>query len=663
MDYTSYKQGREDLEKLIEQSIRIVEESNYDEVAKLSERPSDALKHEENTLRAGDLNTLVLGHFSSGKSAFLNALMGMKLLPTDVRPCTAVIGELKYGPSWDISLYPRDKKQAPINICLDELSEYITIPLGERTTRQNPYSRVVISAPLPVLKQGITLVDSPGLNDPTSHDEVTTAYLPKADAVVYIMSAIQLYDKSDKEMIGTLRHLGHTSIVFVISYIDKLEMDDEMYGSREAEKVRRYCSDVLAPLTDLGENGIFYVNSQAALKGKTDHQEVMLERSHFPKLECGLERILAAEKGKLKLAKSYTVVKNINAKCEEYVSSYLVISSKTSAELKAKVEQHRGPLRDAEKKAADIFETVRTESERVRCQLSGMADAYYKDLTERVTSSLLDENKTPCEHKILLFSPKESTSNFVQDLTGAAKNMMISDVAEWGKGDLGKFIEQFVKTLSSLVSGDLETCLNIANSIKFDMLDIATSDIAVAPSESERVIAAGVALMLGDVYGATMGGIAGIGGMLRTMACEVVAGVALIAVSMVTPVGWALWIGGMVTAAVTGGAWNIKSLSSRVRKKTAEEIRKNLSTQEAKRDFTQGVLTQFDAMVENLRNSLQKQLSEPINQARKMLEEAEQVYSAKSKELQKVQDKFNGLAVKCRCLRSELDSFEKKYFA
>lgn len=67
----------------------------------------DSLSDASGQLNDDTLRVLVMGKFSSGKSTFLNALMGQKLLPAKPTPTTAVIGEIVYSESPEAILHPK----------------------------------------------------------------------------------------------------------------------------------------------------------------------------------------------------------------------------------------------------------------------------------------------------------------------------------------------------------------------------------------------------------------------------------------------------------------------------------------------------------------------------------------------------------------------------
>ena len=99
-------------------------------------------------LNEDTFRVLVMGKFNGGKSTFLNALMGQKLLPADPIPTTAIIGEIVYSDKPTATLYPKNSGSSTINIEIDKLSDYIVInhdlPKNDEKKAENPYRKVVI---------------------------------------------------------------------------------------------------------------------------------------------------------------------------------------------------------------------------------------------------------------------------------------------------------------------------------------------------------------------------------------------------------------------------------------------------------------------------------------------------------------------------------------
>lgn len=127
---------------------------------------------------------LVCGEFKRGKSTFVNALIGRNLCATDTDICTAVVSVIKYSPNESVIRYygdfanPKSQK-----ISLDDLERYT---VGSAEEIDNTIY-VEIGLPLQVLKDGLTIIDTPGVGglDPR-HASLTNFFIPKADIALFM---------------------------------------------------------------------------------------------------------------------------------------------------------------------------------------------------------------------------------------------------------------------------------------------------------------------------------------------------------------------------------------------------------------------------------------------------------------------------------------------
>ncbi len=115
------------------------------------------------TLRRGVFRLLVLGDMKRGKSTFLNALIGERLLPSDVNPCTAVLTILKHGPEKRVTIHHKGNKPARVIDFQAFKQEYTIDPDEAKQLEQNKQlafpdvSHAVVEYPLPLLEKGIEI--------------------------------------------------------------------------------------------------------------------------------------------------------------------------------------------------------------------------------------------------------------------------------------------------------------------------------------------------------------------------------------------------------------------------------------------------------------------------------------------------------------------------
>jgi ribosome biogenesis GTPase A len=87
------------------------------------ERDIEDIKVATKNLRQGVFRLLVLGDMKGGKSTLLNALIGEKVLPSDVNPCTALLTVLRYGTEKKVTVYFNDGK-SPQNLDFEKSSSF-----------------------------------------------------------------------------------------------------------------------------------------------------------------------------------------------------------------------------------------------------------------------------------------------------------------------------------------------------------------------------------------------------------------------------------------------------------------------------------------------------------------------------------------------------------
>ncbi len=187
---------------------------------------------------------VVVGEFNAGKSAFINALAGEKVMLEGVTPTTAQVTLLRYG--------------------------------SERTSQQIEPHLLAISAPAELLRE-IHIVDTPGTNAVIrEHERITSGFVPRADLVLFVTSADRPFTETERAFLEQIRDWGK-KVVIVINKVDILG------GERELGEVRSYVADNARRLLGLTPE-IFGVSAKAAFRAKTGEPQFWQE-SGFDALE------------------------------------------------------------------------------------------------------------------------------------------------------------------------------------------------------------------------------------------------------------------------------------------------------------------------------------------------------------------------------------------
>ena len=226
---------------------------------------------------------VVVGEFNAGKSAFINALLGDRILQEGVTPTTTKVNILRFGESEGKTV-------------LSESIESLTLPA-------------------PYLKE-ISIVDTPGTNAVIrEHEEITSLFVPRSDLILFVTSADRPYTESERAFLEAIRAWGK-KVVLVINKIDILETDQAL------EEIRKFVAENVKSVLKI-EPVIFPVSSRLALKAKQGEPAVW-EESQFEALESYIMETLDEESRlKLKLLNPLGVGKRLTSQYAEYYDSRL----------------------------------------------------------------------------------------------------------------------------------------------------------------------------------------------------------------------------------------------------------------------------------------------------------------------------------------------------
>ena len=171
---------------------------------------------------------VVIGEFNAGKSAFINALTGSRVLEEGVTPTTTTLQILQFGDT------------------------------PERQMDRN--GALVISAPVPLLED-LNIVDTPGTNAIfREHERLTSEFVPQADLVLFVTSSDRPFTESERTFLEQIKNWGK-KIVIVLNKIDLLERDEDR------EQVLRFVSDNARDLLGTAPE-IFPISARHALRRK-----------------------------------------------------------------------------------------------------------------------------------------------------------------------------------------------------------------------------------------------------------------------------------------------------------------------------------------------------------------------------------------------------------
>jgi GTP-binding protein EngB required for normal cell division len=175
-------------------------------------------------LESKSYEVALFGRVSSGKSSLLNYIVQTDILPVGVNPITAVPTRLTYGKAPTLAVWYADKSAEQMEV--GRLSEFVTEQKNPANHKR--VTRIVAELPSSRLRDGVVLVDTPGLGSlATAGAAETLACLPRCDLGVVLIDAGSTLTQDDLSTIQALYEAGVPATV-LLSKSDLLTPEDRL---------------------------------------------------------------------------------------------------------------------------------------------------------------------------------------------------------------------------------------------------------------------------------------------------------------------------------------------------------------------------------------------------------------------------------------------------
>ncbi len=227
---------------------------------------------------------VVAGQFKRGKTSLINALIGTALLPVAVVPLTSVITVLTWGPTVTAAIVYQSGERK--EIAVDALPGYVT----ERgnPSNQKGVREAHVTYPSRWLASGLRLIDTPGVGSIyRANTDVAQQYLPKADAVLFVLSVDQPLGAAECDFLASIRPYAER-IFFLLNKSDLLS-DRELRESIDFTRT--------ALRSAIGaEPALFPISAHLALDEPAPDSSAPPARSGMPQFAQALEAFLAKDR-------------------------------------------------------------------------------------------------------------------------------------------------------------------------------------------------------------------------------------------------------------------------------------------------------------------------------------------------------------------------------
>ncbi len=632
-DYKVYEQRKQRVVQFIEKVSAVTGDLNMDSY-------QGNLEELASKVRSNSFKIQVVGAFKNGKSTFINSLLGEYVLPAYALPCTAVINEVKYGEEKKATLHFKhplpetlpsnlpekvaehlaahpDGNIPTMDVPYDELEDYVVIPMdcedASQMILETPYEKVELFWPLELLKNGIEIIDSPGLNEHATRTKVTMEYLAKADAILFVFNAQALCSEAEMTFLEqNLVNQGFTDAFCIVNRIDCIP-------PRERARVEQYARTRLTPFTS---NKIFFTSAQKALDSKEQMDRALYEESGAKKFEEYLARYLTKQKGKLKLAQPARELKRIVTEDVLYrtIPSLRSMLDSSLEDVTARYAKAKPQLAALHTKKEHVISRMNLGIERSQLEFSRAAQQYWLKLVDKIPT-WIEQYEAKLSFKDQ-FS-KKVIEKLVHAITDDVRNKISQDQLTWQSKVFKPLVSEKIEEVFGSVESDMEQLLNAIDKVQVDLSgakEQRPSDVPVW----ERLVGMGGGLLLGDVGLATSGGLYGLSKELAiTFAFEFGAGFVLALLGLLNPVT-------LITIVASAIIYNVgmgpSKIVSKVKNKISEVIIRKLTddADTMSKQIVDSTIEQLGNLVHKVSITLETEINDAEGRVKAIIAEMEQ---------------------------------------
>lgn len=568
------------------------------------------IRKQAERLKSDAFNLMIVGEFKRGKSTLINAMLGKPVLPAKIAPCTAVITQVQYGDREVARLFFQDETRPPLEVPSSDLKKYVAIDqTGDDAAmvRSKDYAKMEVYAPLALCRDGVTVIDSPGLNEHETRTEVSLRFLTEADALLLVLSCEQQLSQSELEFIATTaRQHGHDARNVFVAWNRYDAVRDSPDDDRD---LRARSRTMLEPHVG-GASRVYYVSALEALRGRHSQDDGLLLRSGVPTLEQSLETFLTRERGSLKLSAPLATVDAALRELGPSIDRRRLLLQADVAQLQQRYDAAKPSFDRLEKERAKIRKRIDSSRDTISSRIKRSYGDFVRGLRPALDAALASDE---IGLKDLTFGRKELTKRLSEKLA----QTLSREVERWRKDVMEAEFSESMAALEAEMNDHLARYVAGVATLRSD-LDVS-SGVQTADDDGstlKQILAAAGGFALGGVGGAILGGTLGTKSMLAGLGVHLTVMLGAMVLGL-NPVGLIVLsvISGLGLATAQKGA-----LGREIKNQIAEEFHKALlaKVSEIEAKIAETLATPFN----QLRDSVDAELELMLDELRGQVEYA-----------------------------------------
>lgn len=625
-DFGSFVGYRQMIIELTTHLKKLKEHCEYLKLESCNKQIDEVLKRIAND----SFDIAIVGEFKRGKSTLINALLGKDVLPTDILPCSATLNRITYNVGPLVKIEYKDGKSEEISI--DKLPDYVTKLTDESAKISETVKEATVYYPINYCKNGVDIIDTPGLNDDKNMTDVTMSVLPQVDAAVLVIMAQSPFSEYERDFLENkllTNDLGR--VLFVVTGIDRCDEDEvdrvlksisdriEKYVLEKAKKTLGEDSkeyDVYR--RKLGKPKVFGISAKQALKAKLKGDEALLEKSCFKNFEKELERFLTEDRGAVVLQVPVNRILSSSAEILKNIEMQENVLSMKKDDFKEKYNSALDEINNLREKKRDELSNINTSSAAAFNNLQPLLNEFWPAIEEEAIR--------------VIDGFSVSNDDIKKDNIEATQQKILSKVTESAKSAGQRYSERIQIEIERALNKETERLQSYTCEMS-DALD-RIHNIFVNPNEKADLMVEGIVssaicsfiapgfagiwtgYRIAGIKGALVGGVSGFGGAV---------GAGMLILSLGMPLTWPALLA-MSVASVFTGNWLTKKIFAKdeiqkFKDGIKEAVIKQFNEMKYQGDFAKNVREQVNSAFDALKEKIENETETVLKDTQKTLEE------------------------------------------
>ena len=601
-------------------------------------------------LESDTFNLILLGRFRVGKSTMMNALLGKTTrpipelvagqgpMPVGDLPTTATLTSIRYSQHPYVRMLRFDGKTEEWSFSryLDESIVRDDEDENERVFR--PIQEFEVGLPAELCEAGVCMFDSPGVADMPQRTAVTKEAIERCDAAIVVYRSDVLAGEDEREFSALVQARG--TRIFTIINMRGMAADKRFRTFAWNRLVKTERGGPTYEGQDFTTQDIYLIDALQAFRGKSTEDDALVEESGMALFERKLGEFLQRERHYIHLQK------------------FIRTADLDAEAIHKKIAQHEAALRQDEQQLQHTYQELLPRIEAVGARREKLPPIFHK--YRRDAERELRLSFTEAVNRLRLDLPGEMSRRELpgwrdslagqylnqyqqKKLVRGAKTLCEQIVTErltaWGQQEVGEVMTTVTERLLEELQDEITRIEREYDDLHFELTgwkpDINAGGSVT--SMSERVLAGGLGLLVGDlssVFGAGGGGLRSVAGAFGG---QLAAGIVLSAIGVTTAAVFVpvVMVAGMLAAVVAG-----KLDKGKVISKALEEWDPALARlpAEAGEKLDALVVERFDELEAAVMEQVSALIEEEEQTFRKLAEENRRSQTEKAREMARYQD-------------------------